>query len=50
MDLMLLAQYFDMIKDIGKSNKSGCSIFLPHGPQSVGKLREELHHSFKGMV
>ena len=42
MDLLLITQYFDMIKEIGLKNKSGASIFLPHGPSAVGQLREDL--------
>eukprot|EP01038_Epipyxis_sp_PR26KG_P008446 gene8446-11424_t len=47
MDLLLLTQYFDMIRDIGKTPKTAQStIFLPHGPQSVGELRNELTKHF----
>lgn len=47
MELLLLTQYFDMLKDIG-SSKGGApnSLFLPHGPQSVRALRDELKSSF----
>jgi hypothetical protein len=48
MDLLLLTQYFDMIKDIGIRNKTGSTLFLPHGPQSVRQLRTELANSFMG--
>lgn len=41
MDLLLLTQYFDTIKDIGHKT-SGATLFLPHGPDSVGNLREQL--------
>lgn len=44
LDLLLLTQYFDMIRDIG--SKKGTTLFLPHGPQSVEKLRHELKGSF----
>ena len=47
MDLLLLTQYFDMIKDIGVKNKTGTTLFLPHGPHSIKDLREELSHTFK---
>jgi len=46
MDLLLVTQYFDMIRDLGKNNKSGSSLFLPHGPHSISKLREDLKDSF----
>ena len=47
MELLLLTQYFDMLKDIG-CHKGGApnSLFLPHGPNSVRALRDELKHSF----
>jgi hypothetical protein len=41
MDLLLLTQYFDTIKDIGHKT-TGATLFLPHGPDSVGKLRDQL--------
>lgn len=46
MDLLLVTQYFDMIRDMGVKNRSGSSIFLPHGPQAVKTLRAELKDSF----
>jgi Mor family transcriptional regulator len=45
MDLLLMTQYFDMIKDIG-SKKAGSTIFLPHGPHAVERLRKDLSNSF----
>lgn len=47
MDLLLITQYFDMIRDMGGKRASGNTIFLPHGPQSVEKLREDMSHMFK---
>ena len=41
MDLLLLTQYFDTIKDIGHKTGGG-TLFLPHGPESVGVLRDKL--------
>ncbi len=44
MDLLLLIQYFDLLKDInhgGPKANSG-SLFLPHGPGSVKTLRSSL--------
>eukprot|EP00607_Mallomonas_marina_P010536 CAMPEP_0182418280 /NCGR_PEP_ID=MMETSP1167-20130531/2755_1 /TAXON_ID=2988 /ORGANISM="Mallomonas Sp, Strain CCMP3275" /LENGTH=286 /DNA_ID=CAMNT_0024592423 /DNA_START=46 /DNA_END=906 /DNA_ORIENTATION=+ len=49
MDLLLLTQYFDMMKDVGGKGKSNGSIFLPHGPQAINDLRQQLKHSFKNM-
>ena len=44
MDLLLLTQYFDMIKEISKKapNSAPSTIFLPHGPKSVTQMREDL--------
>jgi hypothetical protein len=39
MDLLLLTQYFDMIKDVGVKNKTGTTLFLPHGPHSIQVLK-----------
>jgi hypothetical protein len=44
MDLLLLTQYFDMIKDIGAKSQSS-TLFVPHGPASVARLRAELNSS-----
>lgn len=44
MDLLLLTQYFDMIKDIGAKSHSS-TLFVPHGPASVARLRAELNSS-----
>jgi hypothetical protein len=47
MDLLLLTQYFEMIKTVGHKQKNAIStIFLPHGPQAVSKLRIELEENF----
>jgi len=45
MDLLLITQYFDMIRDMGHK-KSGNTIFIPHGPHSIEKLRGDLKNSF----
>jgi len=42
MDLLLLTQYFDMMKDVGHKSQ-GTTVFLPHGPDSVYHLRELLN-------
>ncbi len=44
MDLLLLTQYFDMIRDLG--HKRNNTLFLPHGPRAVDQLREDLSHTF----
>jgi hypothetical protein len=47
MDLLLITQYFDMLRDIGHK-KAGNTMFLPHGPHSIDLLRADLKHSFTG--
>lgn len=41
MDLILLTQFFDMMKDVG-SNNSPTTLFLNHGPSAVTELKEQL--------
>lgn len=41
MDLLLLTQYFDMIKEVG-SRGAQKTLFLPHGPGSVTELQANL--------
>lgn len=48
MDLLLVTQYFDMIKEVGIRNTGGSTLFLPHGPSAVTSLREDLKLSFTG--
>lgn len=45
MDLLLLTQYFDMIREIGQK-RAGNTLFLPHGPHSIETLRSDLKSSF----
>ena len=44
MELLLMTQYFDVVRDVGKSGTN--TLFLPHGPKSVKQLRLELQDSF----
>jgi regulator of protease activity HflC (stomatin/prohibitin superfamily) len=45
MDLLLMTQYFDMIRDL--SHKRGNNtLFLPHGPRAVEQLRADLAGTF----
>ena len=41
MDLMLVTQYFDMMKDIGADSKSN-AIFMTHSPAALSGLTEAL--------
>lgn len=45
MELLLMTQYFDMLRDVGKIGPN--TLFLPHGPKSVSQLRQELQTSFQ---
>ena len=49
MDLLLLTQYFDVMKEIAKkpTANSGSTIFLPHGPGAIAQMREELKRQAK---
>lgn len=41
MDMILVTQYFDTLKDIGASSKAS-SIFIPHGPGAVGDIASQI--------
>ncbi len=41
MNLILMTQYFDMLKDIGQSSKTN-TILLPHSPGHVGDISSQL--------
>ena len=45
MDLLLVTQYFDMLKDMSQRG-AGNTVFMPHGPNSVNILRQELKQGF----
>ncbi|RYG69510.1 SPFH domain-containing protein [archaeon] len=46
LDLLLISQYFDMLKELGKKQKAGSTMFLPHGPHAINDLRDQLKASF----
>ena len=46
MDLLLVTQYFDMIKEVGIKGKTNNTMFLPHGPSNVNALREDIRKCF----
>lgn len=48
MDLLLLTQYFDMLKDVGASGGGGKTLFLPHAPSSVGELQKSMQNGLMG--
>jgi regulator of protease activity HflC (stomatin/prohibitin superfamily) len=47
MDLLLVTQYFDMIRDVGGKKAQSSTLFLPHGPHSVDRLRDDIKNSFR---
>jgi regulator of protease activity HflC (stomatin/prohibitin superfamily) len=47
MDVLLMTQYFDMLKVMGTQGAGG-TLFLPHGPHSIHTLRQQLSTSFNG--
>lgn len=40
-EMMMITQYFDMLKDIGM-NSTGGAIFLPHSPGNVADVSSEV--------
>lgn len=47
MDVLLMTQYFDMLKAMARTGAGG-TLFLPHGPHSIRSLRNDLASSFSG--
>lgn len=45
LDLMLITQYFDTLKDIGASNKSA-TLFLPHSPAGMAEISNQIRTAF----
>ncbi|TKY69725.1 Hypersensitive-induced response protein 1 [Spatholobus suberectus] len=41
MDVVLMTQYFDTMKDIGASSKSN-AVFIPHGPGAVNDVASQI--------
>ncbi|VAI10228.1 unnamed protein product [Triticum turgidum subsp. durum] len=41
MDMVLVTQYFDTMKDIGASSKSS-AVFIPHGPGAVKDIASQI--------
>jgi regulator of protease activity HflC (stomatin/prohibitin superfamily) len=44
MDLVLLTQYFDTLKEIGAQGKSN-TIFIPHSPGGISDMAEQIRNS-----
>jgi regulator of protease activity HflC (stomatin/prohibitin superfamily) len=45
MDLILVTQYFDTIKDIG-AHSGGNTLFIPHSPGAVEEVAEQIREGF----
>ncbi|KAJ6978092.1 hypothetical protein NC653_029865 [Populus alba x Populus x berolinensis] len=43
MDLIMITQYFDTIKDLGNSSKN-TTIFIPHGPGHVRDISDQIRN------
>ncbi len=44
MNLVLLTQYFDMLKDVGGNSNSN-SVFIPHSPAGLSNVSEEMRNA-----
>ena len=44
MNLVLMTQYFDMLKEIGASTRSN-AILIPHSPGNLGNLQEQIRNA-----
>ena len=45
MDMVMLTQYFDTLKDIGAHSKSS-TVFVPHGPGAVGEIATQIRNGW----
>lgn len=45
MELMLITQYFDMLRDIGSTNRAS-TLFLPHSPGGIGDIGSQIRNAF----
>jgi len=43
MQLMMVTQYLDMLKDVGHK---GSTVFIPHGPGAVGDVQSQMRQGF----
>jgi hypothetical protein len=44
MNLVLMTQYFDMLKEIGASNRSN-AILIPHSPGNLTALQDQIRNA-----
>jgi len=45
MDLVIITQYFDTLRDIGAHSNSN-TIFIPHSPAGVESVAEQIRNGF----
>jgi hypothetical protein len=45
MEMMLITQYFDMLKDVGSSNRSA-TVFIPHQPGGIADIGSQIRAGF----
>ena len=45
LDLMLITQYFDTLREIGATNKTS-TLFLPHNPAGMGEISSQIRSAF----
>jgi hypothetical protein len=44
MNLILMTQYFDTLKDIGETSRSN-TILIPHSPGHLGELADQIRNA-----
>jgi hypothetical protein len=45
MEMMLITQYFDMLRDVGSHNKSA-TVFIPHQPGGINEIGNQIRSGF----
>jgi regulator of protease activity HflC (stomatin/prohibitin superfamily) len=45
MQLMMVTQYLDMLKEVGTTSKSN-TVFVPHGPGAVADVQAQMRNGF----
>ncbi|KAK9918229.1 hypothetical protein WJX75_002408 [Coccomyxa subellipsoidea] len=44
-EMMMITQYFDMLKDVGSSNRNS-TVFLPHSPGNIADISAQIRNGF----
>merc|ERR1719395_17400 len=45
LDMMIVTQYFDMMKEVGNNSKNN-ALFLNHSPSGLAQLSDSIHSGF----